>query len=203
MLHFEDSFFPVGQGLFYSGRIYFTGKSEREWKTMFVFDCGSVSRKVILNKSISKFHNRLDKKFVDFVVLSHLHEDHTNGLENLLAADMNVGAVFLPYLNPSQRLIVALRSITQDDAYYLFLADPTAYLLNRRVRRVVYLRGGGGEDQEGGVADNFPDEPPEDNGLDKGIVMKCEMLVRHKVDRVRSTRRWPIAECVKNWSELA
>jgi len=169
MLQFDDAFFPVGQGLFYSGTIHFVGKSKRQWQTNFVFDCGSITSKRVLSRSVSKFHRGLDRNFIDFLVLSHLHEDHANGLENLLKQDLHVGAVFLPYLNPSQRLMVGLKCLGQDAAYFEFLANPTAYLLNRRVRRIVYLQGGGGQEPEDNIGDDFPDEPSEDNALDQGI----------------------------------
>jgi beta-lactamase superfamily II metal-dependent hydrolase len=169
VLQFEDTFFPIGQGLFYSGTIHFTGKSERVWKTSFVFDCGSITGKHVLDRAISKFHKGLHSDYLDFVVLSHLHEDHANGLENLLRPNLRVGAVFLPYLNPSQRLMVGLKSWTQDPAYFAFLANPTQYLLNRRVNTVVYFRGGGGQEAEENVGEDFPEEPPEENALDQGI----------------------------------
>jgi hypothetical protein len=38
--------------------------------------------------------------------------------------------------------MIGLRSVGQDAAYFEFLANPTVFLLNRRVRRIVYLRGG-------------------------------------------------------------
>lgn len=169
MLTCSDVFFPVGQGLFYAGEISFSGKSTKDWKTSFVFDCGSVTGKKFLRNSVSKFHKRLNSDRLDFIVLSHLHEDHANGLESLLTHNLDVGAVFLPYLNPSQRLVVGLRCLRQQDAYFEFFANPTAYLRERRVGTIVYLHGGGGEDQAEEMGADAPDEPPDNNALDDGI----------------------------------
>ncbi len=65
--------------------------------------------------------------------------------------------------------MIGLRSVSQDAAHLEFLANPTVFLLNRRVRRIVYLRGGGGQEPGENIGDDFPDEPPDANALDQGI----------------------------------
>ena len=80
MLESNEIFFPVGQGLFYAGKVLFKATSGQEWTSSFVFDCGSsASGSSSLLRSIGDFHTRRNSHNVDFIVLSHLHEDHANG----------------------------------------------------------------------------------------------------------------------------
>ena len=67
-------FHKVGQGLFYSGHL-----SNNQYN--FVFDCGSDSDKKFLHDAID---NHLPKKDIDFIVLSHLHRDHINGIARII-----------------------------------------------------------------------------------------------------------------------
>jgi hypothetical protein len=167
MLTCNDKFYPVGQGLFYTGTVSFVVKPAKTHEIRFVFDCGSITKSFLRN-SVSELHKRLNSSHVDFLVLSHLHEDHANGLENLLRPNLSIGAVFLPYLNPAQRLIVGLRCLRQDAAFFELLANPTGYLIERGVRRVVYLHDGAAHDREEEVP-TAPDEPANDDAVGEGI----------------------------------
>jgi beta-lactamase superfamily II metal-dependent hydrolase len=87
----------VGQGLFYSGHI-------ENNKYNFVFDCGSVSQSKYINQSIDNF---LSSKTIDFVVISHLHADHINGLKRLFGK-YTINKLYLPYLGRSNNSLVKL-----------------------------------------------------------------------------------------------
>ncbi|MDE6188800.1 MAG: MBL fold metallo-hydrolase, partial [Clostridia bacterium] len=85
----------VGQGLFYTGSLMHGTYN-------FVFDCGSSSRELYLNKQIDEYvhelsYNRKIKPNIDFMVVSHFHKDHINGIFTLLN-ECNVKKLYLPYL---------------------------------------------------------------------------------------------------------
>ena len=126
----QFDFHPVGQGLFYSGRIN---------DFHFVYDCGTVSRKKYMNAAIDAYVRALgrngqrNRKPLDMLVISHFHGDHMNGVKDLLKRTKGVKEVVLPYLHPAERLLVAaeyainnkLDALPED--YIAFLADPAAY----------------------------------------------------------------------------
>lgn len=80
-------FHGVGQGLFYSGHINNNSFN-------FVYDCGTKTKGTYLKNAIDS----LPSKDIDFVAISHLHDDHINGLEYLLKTK-NVKKIFLPFFD--------------------------------------------------------------------------------------------------------
>jgi len=126
-------FHNVGEGLFYTGQIdYFN----------FVYDCGAqpINRKH-LNLAIEDYvRQELKTSRIDLLIISHLHDDHTYGLDALLN-HVSVDTVILPYLLPVERLVVALKKINLPLWFYDFLADPVAFLIKRGVNRVVLVGG--------------------------------------------------------------
>ena len=97
------SFNGVGQGLFYSGSICNNAFN-------FVYDCGSMSSdKSVLKSAISALHNELD-----FVVISHLHDDHVNGLPEVFEK-AHIKKIFLPYFNVKAYRDVFIASLISGD----------------------------------------------------------------------------------------
>jgi len=95
-------FYPVGQGLFYTGSL-----AHRTFN--FVYDCGTKSKNKYLLSSIDSYIQDIQKEEksraqIDFVVISHLHEDHFNGLFDL-AQKANIHRVYLPYLGYDKNFI--------------------------------------------------------------------------------------------------
>lgn len=91
----EFIFHKVGQGLFYTGSI-----CNKDFN--FVYDCGTEEGETTINSSIDDYLKTLTKEDdgkpeINFVVISHLHKDHMNGLEHLLS-NAKVGQLYLPYL---------------------------------------------------------------------------------------------------------
>ena len=88
-------FHPVGQGLFYTGSI-------ASGTYNFVYDCGTMSGQNYLKQAIDKYLTTLklkdsNKPQIDFVVISHLHADHFNGLKYLVDK-AEIRQIYLPYL---------------------------------------------------------------------------------------------------------
>lgn len=83
-------FHPVGQGLFYSGLLNGWRRHERGTFS-FVYDCGSTSSREFLYREIDDLKLLLPlagsrkSRRLDLLVISHLHDDHVNGLERLLS----------------------------------------------------------------------------------------------------------------------
>lgn len=102
------SFHPIGQGLFYTGSIL-------NGFYNFVYDCGTESISNNLDISIENYTNELShqKSDLDMIVISHLHDDHINGIYKLINACRNkkirIKKIVLPFLYGFKN--VALASI--------------------------------------------------------------------------------------------
>lgn len=135
MFYVTKVFYPVGQGGFYSERII-SGEEER----VFVYDCGSIGKKssnnptqelvnCICNSGLTK---------VDYLVISHLDEDHINGipeLEKYLINDIHV--------NPSDLPLVIIPQPTLIDMILFFERCSQKviswFLKARAKKRVLYI----------------------------------------------------------------
>src|SRR5262245_2859935 len=95
-------FHSIGQGCFYSGEIFCAPNSE---PLRLVYDCGSETAGDALEREVDLYHQIIDQSQLDMLVLSHLDADHVNGLTLLLDNGLSARNVFLPYLNPIQRVI--------------------------------------------------------------------------------------------------
>jgi len=96
MIRNEFTFHSVGQGLFYTGIIM----RNKEKQYSFVFDCGTESSQCYLDEAINSYVgelNNLNKKNIDFAVLSHLDKDHIIGIFEL-QKKKNINKYYLPYI---------------------------------------------------------------------------------------------------------
>jgi len=119
--HFE--FHKIGQGLFYSGNIE---------DYQFVYDCGTSSRAVYMDKAIKDDYYFRGKGPLDLLIISHFHQDHVSGIKDLLNKTNGVKRVILPYLFPQQRLVLLAQYVGQSagaisDDYQSFLINPVRY----------------------------------------------------------------------------
>ena len=156
-------FHSVGQGLFYSGRIN---------QLRFVYDCGSNSGRQYLDKAINQYTDRYGSEQLSLLIVSHFHQDHINGINQLLSKTGGAEEVVLPYLFPEERLMVAAGYAidqgldTLDDDYIAFLADPTGFFgTSENINRLTVLRPGNiaerqetAADQQPGIYGWLPDE---------------------------------------------
>jgi len=98
----QFKFHSVGQGLFYTGSL-------ANGRYNFVYDCGSESGKQYIQRAIEEYVREIRgfddvKTTIDFVIISHLHSDHFNGLW-LLSKNIKIDKVYLPYLGKNKFII--------------------------------------------------------------------------------------------------
>lgn len=161
MINTEFRFHPIGQGGFYAGKLNRNIGSHKEFN--FIYDCGSISERFYLDREVSFFKMRLHNNKLDMLVLSHLDDDHVNGISQLLNG-ITCKHIFLPYLTPIQRLFVAIRHNQKDTLNFIefleFLKSPHRYLLNiegAEIEEIVYVLG----NEEGEYPrENTPSEGP-------------------------------------------
>jgi len=162
---FDQNFHGIGQGLFYSGKISIQSNKDTKRSFNFVYDCGSASQKKHLYKEIEEYKKlKLQSKKLDLLMISHLHSDHVNGLDNLLS-DIEVKNVVLPYLSPIERLILSVfYDKKRPNWYFEFLSNPTAFFRKRDVENIIYVSRG----------KDFETTPPKDS---EGLSQKNEFLL--------------------------
>jgi beta-lactamase superfamily II metal-dependent hydrolase len=102
--------YRVGHGGFHSTIVTPKGESNYE-PFAYVYDIGARPKKNLAIDAVDRFIKRLNKlevKRVNYVILSHIDEDHVNGFETLMvklgAAKIAVGTVMLPWLSTAEKL---------------------------------------------------------------------------------------------------
>ncbi len=140
----ECCFHGVGQGLFYSMNLFFANGNRCE-KFSFIYDCGSESSKYYLNNEIDHYLNNnisiLSKKndsIIDLLVLSHLHNDHINGLQYLLEST-TVDTIIIPYLTPKQLFLAALNSDEITPFLIDFYTDPISVFVDAGIKNILMI----------------------------------------------------------------
>ena len=168
-----NSFFkihPIGQGGFYTGFLDFYGRNHSQFN--FVYDCGTLSERSNLNHAIKSYKNRIWNKVIDVLFISHLDDDHVNGIADLLNG-IRCENIYLPYLTPFERLLVAIRhnpGDTDDFPNFMrFITSPHDYLLEiegANIGRINYIKG----NSEGEFTiEKKVNDPNETNNLSKGV----------------------------------
>ncbi len=158
-MHGTFYFRPVGQGCFYTGAI---GDDPEPWhrRFRFVYDCGSSTSKAVVEAACTNFSEGCSGAPLHALVISHLDADHVNGVDTLISLMSPTQKVFLPYLSPVERFLSALKFSSENPSYYEFLSDPVYFLESRGVKEVIFVTGGGADDNsEGNEPPPYSDEP--------------------------------------------
>lgn len=115
------TFHPVGQGAFYSERLFHDGK-----EFTIVYDCGSSTlgekkMKTKVKSSFPKGHT------IDILFLSHFHGDHISGIE-FLKEHCTIKKVIIPFMDDEAKALVRVVSAISGDTIGLtVLENPQAY----------------------------------------------------------------------------
>lgn len=114
---------PVGHGAFYTETFF----DSKEYFNI-VYDCGTLTafkdktREQIIEENINCYLNNLkkqqkkEKPKIDAVFISHLHDDHVNGLDYLLKK-FNVIFLFLPQLTDLQKIEIYMHNIIVTNSF--------------------------------------------------------------------------------------
>ena len=148
----EFTIHPVGQGLFYSGKI----THNNQVKFRMVFDCGSITAGAGQEEvELYRDADFLGKKVLDLLVISHFDQDHVNHIGRLLADGIKVKKLAMPFISFSERLFLVAKFIDlndgfnpDDDFFIRFVIDPLGAMNEN-------LDG----DSEIFLIENGPDEP--------------------------------------------
>ncbi len=117
---YVKTFYAVGQGGFYSERIF----NEDHEKTI-VYDCGSVTKATNNQMApLNRCINESGLERIDYVVISHLDEDHINGLSELEKYEKSIEpnwnpVIILPKPNPMDLLLFYMTASRSAIKYYL------------------------------------------------------------------------------------
>ena len=101
MTKIERTFWPVGQGAFYSELFYDEGKPNG----LVVYDCGTLSSQKYIKSSIKELRQKFDNSSIcengginiDILFVSHFHYDHISGITQLLKV-FNIKKIVLPVI---------------------------------------------------------------------------------------------------------
>lgn len=154
MKRFEQKFtiHPVGQGLFYSGII----KYDNTVKFRMVFDCGSITRdageeEVDIYRDIGFTTNEI----LDLLVISHFDKDHINQLGRLLADDITVKKIVMPFITFEERIFLVARTLHEDKGYH----GDDDYFLRFIIDPIGTLSGNFDDDSEVVFIESDPEKP--------------------------------------------
>lgn len=120
------TFHPVGQGSFFTEEILVNNKC----KFAIVYDCGATERynkNNLLQDTVKEFSSK-----VDYIVLSHLHDDHINGVR-FLQTERNMTKILLPKLTRDREICVTVHNClsayeSHTSGYYRTYAEVEQYL---------------------------------------------------------------------------
>lgn len=141
----------VGQGGLHSAVL-----DVDDTKFRYIYDCGSMNTDSLI-RGIDQVCE--DESPINMLFLSHLDEDHTNGLDRLLQ-QVDVDCVLLPYLLPFDRALLVVESLVRPIgtssaiSRLALLRNPAGWLRERGAKRVIFVRGR--------TSDDPAVEPPRD-----------------------------------------
>lgn len=159
---------PVGQGGFYTERFKESSHFKKKSYNV-VYDCGSNTGKTqngisrYLQREIKSTFSKNEK--IDIVFISHLDNDHINGIDYLIR-EYDVRNICIPLLNNNEKLLAlvkcSIEGIKETSFTYRFILDPVeavgSFSKPPKIILVKPLR----EDSEGGDGpvvsiNQFPD----------------------------------------------
>lgn len=114
------SFLPVGQGAFYLEQF-----GQGAEKINIIYDCGSATGVNFVNAQIDDAFE--PDETIHAVFISHLHDDHMNGLLHLLKR-CRVQRLFFPLLTQKSKILLILKYLSdgrsEEDFLLSFIWDP-------------------------------------------------------------------------------
>lgn len=122
----DFTFHGVGQGLFYSAKLY----CDNNRAFNFIYDCGTLRKKdeIKLETAINDCDfNDGDEKVIHALFISHFHKDHISGVTKLLSK-YQIRNIFIPYFSPEELLLLCIENdVDSDSDLFELYRDPVAY----------------------------------------------------------------------------
>ena len=109
------SFWPVGQGAFYS-ELFMTrpdGEKEYDADLLVVYDCGSKDKDSFVTNCISRLGKQChERNTIDILFISHFHADHISHIDRLIhnRDGWNVRMIVLPVISPEALMDAVLQN---------------------------------------------------------------------------------------------
>ena len=178
-INVKFTYHTIGQGLFYTGRI---------GGFNFIYDCGS-ENKERLNKAILHYKTKELSRYLNLLIISHFHDDHTVGLGKLLN-NLHVDTVVLPYLTPIERLTIALQKPYLPASYnefYEFLSDPVVFLFEKKVKKIIIIGGTEGEKQSY-LPEQLPPNKPKNSKIKWAEEMKDDEKLKKQIKEYENSQ---------------
>lgn len=121
------NFIPVGQGAFYLER-FEDGKE----KINVIYDCGSEKNEDRVNEMIDRYFEEGEK--IDALVISHLHEDHINGIPHLLK-HCKVEKIYFPLILSKNKVLMSIDSEIRNRKRFVteFIKNPKKAIDNLQI----------------------------------------------------------------------
>lgn len=178
-IHAVHRFFPVGQGLFAAGSVEFWPpppkrprvKVRSQTKPVsvgpyrWVYDCGSSSGTRLVTNAIDDLKRDCQGEKIDLVTLSHFHNDHINGVVELLN-EIGAKTVMLPWAPLWHRLLIGFgQGLQADDPEMLFYVDPVQYFIQEAgdgFEQVLFVMPSNDDKPSFPAEPTAAPEPPED-----------------------------------------
>lgn len=147
-LSISRNFYPVGQGAFYSE----TFRSQRKDQLVVVYDCGALNfaEKAISYTELDRAITEFNHQSIDYLVISHFHVDHINGIQRLKDRGIKIANVIIPQLDNDEKIICHLDNLNNDanpDDIAIarqIIFDPEGYFDDAQIIRISRE---GGEEQ--------------------------------------------------------
>lgn len=104
------SFLPVGQGAFYCEQFYEDDHKDR--RVNVVYDCGSSTNVKLVETQIANMF--YEGEHIQALFISHLHDDHINGIPFLLRY-CQVEEIFFPLITPKNAIYIKLYNMMANE----------------------------------------------------------------------------------------
>lgn len=166
LLEVKFNFNPIGQGCFYTGKLMMFSDDKSSFN--FVYDCGTYSRMLHLQKEIHNFKKSLTKKILDLLIISHFDADHVNGVVELLL-DIQCKKLVIPYYDPIERLLLLATTTSIDPDYRLMLVNPIDFFSSARFQIDEIILVGGPNDDENQEGEESIPVPPSEKKYFKNV----------------------------------
>ncbi|MBD9367033.1 hypothetical protein IAP91_16845 [Leuconostoc mesenteroides] len=194
----EFTFWPVGQGLFYTGII--------DDFTM-VYDVGTLSKQTFLKKQIEIFEGELDyyhqNKVIDVLFLSHYDRDHINGIEYLINKGFTIKKIIAPFITPMTKFLYLIE-LLENDSKNISNYDLTDIIESYAENNVLFLKPidldirADSNDYESDIM-SLGETPPLNNVLDGIINVKYANIWKFKFAAQTNKNLEPLYHEILHW----